>query len=469
MADASQPTWLTPEPRRKRHFGLWFGVGIPAVLVVAAAVTASLVLIAPDVSVAGEPVGLKTQGAAQQAISDRLAHAEIRIGDATLTGAELGASVNAKELARETIGTHPLWNVTAWNPKPITGAVTIDPAVALPALRNAAPQLFSDATDARVTFDAASGKFTAIDSKAGRGVDVKALAESLSEALTNGEDPVAVSTQQTEVDAAATTQKAEAFAARLNQQAADAGFYLQGQRAEQLPLSTVASWLSIKADPNTGDFGITPDQSAIDRAVSTLPAQVNRKPQNATIVTNSAGKQLRVVQAGHDGFGVTDITGVADSVAASLAKGDFTFALQGEVQKFQTVTVFRRIEVDKSAGATYLYQGSTPADAKRIATFPIAIGKPGHDTRNGHYTVYTQLVTQDMGNCDGKHPQFDYCTKHVPWISYFDGDQGFHGTYWHHNFGPGARMSHGCVNMRTPDAYTVYKFAQVGTEVWVHD
>jgi lipoprotein-anchoring transpeptidase ErfK/SrfK len=30
-------------------------------------------------------------------------------------------------------------------------------------------------------------------------------------------------------------------------------------------------------------------------------------------------------------------------------------------------------------------------------------------------------------------------------------------------------MSHGCVNMRIPDALALYKFAQVGTEVWVHD
>jgi len=29
-----------------------------------------------------------------------------------------------------------------------------------------------------------------------------------------------------------------------------------------------------------------------------------------------------------------------------------------------------------------------------------------------------------------------------------------HGTYWHHNFGH--PMSHGCVNMRTEDAQTLY-------------
>lgn len=470
-APVVQPTWITAEPpRRKRHLGLWLGAGIPGLLVVAAAVVASLVLIAPGVAVAGADVGWQTPGVAQQKISTRLAHTEVRIGDATLTGAELGASVDAKTLAQQVHTDHPLWNLASWNPKPVEATVTVDPAVALPALRRAAPQLFSNATDAQVVFDKASGKFTAVDAKPGRGVDVKALAMSLGEALARGEDPVTITPQQTTVDAAATTAKAQAFAATLNEQADTAGFYLEGQRAEAVPLATIASWLSITADSTTGEFTITPNPAAIASAVATLPAKVDKQPQNATVVTNSAGRSLRVIQAGQDGFGVSTTDGVADQIASALKSSDLKFPLQGEVRKFTTTTVFRRIEVDKSAGTTTLFQGPKPGQEKAVHTYPIAIGTGGeHETRDGHYTVYAQLPMQDMGNCDGKHPQFDYCTKNVPWISYFDGDQGFHGTYWHNNFGPGARMSHGCVNMRIPDAKALYQFAQVGTEVWVHD
>jgi vancomycin resistance protein YoaR len=467
----AQPKWLREEPpARKKHLGLWLGAGIPGVLVIAAAVVAALALIAPGVSVAGASVGLLTRDAAQHSISSRLAHAQIRLGDATLTGAQLGASVDAQALAAKAKGDHPLWNVTAWNPKPIAGAVTIDPEVALPALRTAAPQLFTNATDAQVVFDDKAGKFTAVAAKPGKGVDVKALAASLSEVLTGSEGPVTVTPQQTTVDAAATTAKAQAFADKLNQQADTAGFYLQDQKAEALPLATVASWLSVKADSTTGNFTITPNQAAIDAAVAGLPAQVNQQPKNASVVINSSGKTLKTLQAGHDGYGITSTDGVAAQLASSVSTGDFTFALQGQVEKYTTTTVFRRIEVDKSAGTTTLFEGPKPGQEKATATYPIAIGTGGaHETRDGHYTIYTQLPMQNMGNCDGKHPQFDYCTKNVPWISYFDGDQGFHGTYWHNNFGPGARMSHGCVNMRIPDALALYKFAQVGTEVWVHD
>jgi len=54
-----------------------------------------------------------------------------------------------------------------------------------------------------------------------------------------------------------------------------------------------------------------------------------------------------------------------------------------------------------------------------------------------------------------------YYLPNVPYVMFFSNDQiaqsrGFslHGTYWHDNFGH--PMSHGCVNMRTADAETLY-------------
>jgi lipoprotein-anchoring transpeptidase ErfK/SrfK len=50
---------------------------------------------------------------------------------------------------------------------------------------------------------------------------------------------------------------------------------------------------------------------------------------------------------------------------------------------------------------------------------------------------------------------------------YFYKSYGIHGTYWHHNFGH--PMSHGCVNMYTPDAEWMYYWASVGTLVNIHN
>ena len=54
----------------------------------------------------------------------------------------------------------------------------------------------------------------------------------------------------------------------------------------------------------------------------------------------------------------------------------------------------------------------------------------------------------------------------VAWVMYFNGDQGFHGAYWHNNFGH--QMSHGCVNMPDWRAKVIYDWAPTGTDVWIH-
>jgi hypothetical protein len=58
-----------------------------------------------------------------------------------------------------------------------------------------------------------------------------------------------------------------------------------------------------------------------------------------------------------------------------------------------------------------------------------------------------------------------YFLPNVPFIMWFAGDgvaadRGFslHGTYWHNNFG--YPMSHGCVNMRTEDAGTLFYWSE---------
>jgi lipoprotein-anchoring transpeptidase ErfK/SrfK len=53
----------------------------------------------------------------------------------------------------------------------------------------------------------------------------------------------------------------------------------------------------------------------------------------------------------------------------------------------------------------------------------------------------------------------------VPYVMYFFEGYGLHGTYWHNNFGH--PMSHGCVNLRTPDAKWFYNWAEIGTPVLV--
>src|SRR5690606_2190787 len=102
---------------------------------------------------------------------------------------------------------------------------------------------------------------------------------------------------------------------------------------------------------------------------------------------------------------------------------------------------------------------------KLVKSWSVSTGTSATPTDKGRFRVYAQLRTQDMrgSNADGSK----YVTENVPYITYFNGDEALHGTYWHSNFG--TPMSHGCVNMSIDAARYVWEFATKGTEVWVHD
>lgn len=102
----------------------------------------------------------------------------------------------------------------------------------------------------------------------------------------------------------------------------------------------------------------------------------------------------------------------------------------------------------------YVYQNGI-----LLKTFIVSTGVPQHPTVTGHYKIYVKYVSATMSG-DG------YYLTDVPWIMYFYQGYSFHGTYWHHNFGH--PMSHGCVNMYTPDAEWLFNWANVGTSVWIY-
>ncbi|GLJ62839.1 hypothetical protein GCM10017576_29700 [Microbacterium barkeri] len=471
-AAAAPVEWAPAEPEpRKRRLGLW--IGIPAALLLAGAGACSAILIAPGVEAAGADIGWQTPGAAGEAIAAGIADTEVTIttaaGEATFTGAELGASVDAQAVAEKAFGDHPLWNVGAWNPGAVPVDVAVDVDTALAAVEAEIPGIFTAPVNAEVTYDEGAGTYSVVDAKAGSGIDVDALAADISRALSAGGD-VSVEAQASEVEADITTAEAQAQAEALNGLIHDAGFYVEDEKVVGIDPAQAASWVQVSSEGE--EISLSVDQQAVAAAVAetvaSLPEKVNREVVNEEIVTNSAGDHLRTIQEGQNGWGLESTDGIAEKFAEQLAGGNGVYQLPVKEIPFETTLLHRWIEVDKSAGTTILYEND-----KVVDTYAIALGKPGHDTQEGRFTVYGQLTIQDMGSCDAEGNyvpggSFDYCTADVPWVTYFNGDQGFHGTYWHSNFGAGAYMSHGCVNMTIAAAERVYYFAQTGTEVWVH-
>jgi len=112
------------------------------------------------------------------------------------------------------------------------------------------------------------------------------------------------------------------------------------------------------------------------------------------------------------------------------------------------------IVVSLSEQKVYVYE-----NGELINTFVVSTGVAEHPTVTGHYNIYVKLVKTRMTG-EG------YDLSNVPWTMYFFEGYGFHGTYWHSNFG--TPMSHGCVNMYTPDAEWLFNWADVGTPVTIY-
>jgi lipoprotein-anchoring transpeptidase ErfK/SrfK len=114
----------------------------------------------------------------------------------------------------------------------------------------------------------------------------------------------------------------------------------------------------------------------------------------------------------------------------------------------------RWIDVDLTNQMVYAYEGDTI-----VNSFLVSTGTWLTPTVTGRHKIYVKVRMQDMSGPG-------YYLRDVPWVMFFSGDYGLHGTYWHNNFG--TPMSRGCVNLTIDDAAWLFNWASVGTVVNVH-
>lgn len=109
--------------------------------------------------------------------------------------------------------------------------------------------------------------------------------------------------------------------------------------------------------------------------------------------------------------------------------------------------------VDLSEQRLYAFEGDTLVRSTLISS-----GRWPYPTVTGTYYIYARYTSTRM-----RGPGYDL--PNVPYTQYFYKGYGLHGTYWHNNFG--TPMSHGCVNMPTPEAEWAFYWAAYGTPVIV--
>jgi len=114
----------------------------------------------------------------------------------------------------------------------------------------------------------------------------------------------------------------------------------------------------------------------------------------------------------------------------------------------------RWIDVDLTRQVLIAYEGDTP-----VRVIPVSTGLPRTPTPTGQFRIWAKLRYDDMVGPG-------YNLPNVPYVMYFYGGYGLHGTYWHSNFGQ--PMSRGCVNLPTSEAEWLFNWAEVGTLVNIH-
>jgi LysM repeat protein len=114
----------------------------------------------------------------------------------------------------------------------------------------------------------------------------------------------------------------------------------------------------------------------------------------------------------------------------------------------------RWIDVNLSTQTVHAYEGQN-----LVRTFIVSTGTARTPTVTGKYRIYVKYKFADM-----RGP--GYHLRDVPSVMYFYKGYGFHGTYWHNNFG--TPMSHGCVNLTIEDAAWLFDFSSVGILVNIH-
>jgi len=92
-----------------------------------------------------------------------------------------------------------------------------------------------------------------------------------------------------------------------------------------------------------------------------------------------------------------------------------------------------------------------------IHTEDVPEGELPTDTPTGSFRIQLKMPSRHMGDGRLTASPDAYELPGVPWAMVFhETGVALHGTYWHSNFG--ARMSHGCVNLRNADAKWLFRW-----------
>jgi lipoprotein-anchoring transpeptidase ErfK/SrfK len=408
------------------------------------------------------------------------ARVEIGFGDTTRTVdlAQLGVTVDLPATLAAVLGATPgqaslIGHASAQTNVPLE--LRIDQAAMRQWVGSQQVGYADPPVDASIRFDDQAGQFTVVPSRRGRVFGLEPLRRAVAQLAVRPDQLVRCDLDL--VEAAPAITDAAALAAA---DAANARLRLRinltdgAEPVYQVTSADLAEWTVLRPDPEQGLIEIAYDPVKVAAGLrQRLQDQVVSPAVSRRVVEDHNGQVIATPQIGGEGRQLGDLTPTAQAVVTGLERQlslDVPAPIQS--QPFDTVvtqlsgpapTAGKWIDVDLSTQTTSLFVGGS-----LVASYVVSSGRPETPTLTGSFKVYTHVSSQTMtggSRADGTY----YSIPNVTWVTYYDGNYGFHTAYWLDESQIGHPQSHGCVNMRETEAKFLYDWAPNGTTVVVHE
>lgn len=417
----------------------------------------------PNVVVGNIAVGNATPDTIRQAIGQQAPQLRVTFdnnGKKTIVPAkDLGVVVDTEATVQKALQTK---NPMLWQSARIPLVLTNDPGVLIEYAHQAFPALFVDAKDPEVVWNEQANQFEVKPGVDGKGLDIKSFEEALPSLA---QQPQGFTLKLT--TAAVRPLLDEAKVAKVRDEANNivkqqVEFKLKGQTIYTAAPADIANWIHFVPEPTKGTARLEVDKAKVSQLLTDkVSPMVASPPVDQKVIVSESGAKT-IIQQGKPGATIQDIDKLSGDVTTQLQSGkSFSSEVSIATAPFKTVTLTgadKWIEVDLSKQRVTMYLDDQPVKSVLVST-----GRANTPTQVGTFAVYSKRAVMTMtGTIAGDY----YYIPNIKWVSFFDGGEAFHGTYWHHNFGH--PMSHGCVNMTEADAKTLYDFAPIGTKVVVH-
>ncbi len=425
----------------------------------------------PNVAVGNVMVGSQSPAAIRAAITQQVPALRITFEEdgkkVTVPAHDLGVVVDVEATLQDTLharrAPNVLSDVSVWQTATVPLVLTNDPGILIEYARQHFPSVFVDAKEPQIVFDDAASQFKVVPGQPGKGLDIKSFERALPSLAQQPQGFTLKLTSQPVtplLDESKLNVVRDEANVRIKQKVE---FKANGQAIYTAKPSEIASWMNFAPDAASGTVKLVVDKAKVQQFLTDkVGPTVAAPPIDRKVVVDSSTGAQSVIQQGRAGSQIQSVETLTDDVVGLLTDNkEVSKDVSIATAPFKTVTVTgsgKWIEIDVSKETATMWLGN-----QMVKSFLISSGRAGTPTELGEFAIYSKTPSMTMtGTVAG---DFFYLPN-VKWVSFFDGGEAFHGTYWHHNFGH--PMSHGCINMTEADAKTLYDFAPVGTKVVVH-